>query len=390
MSRESKVKILVIDDEAGIRQGCRRALEPQGYIVETAATILEGQQHIQASDYDLVLLDVMMPDGMGVDMLEGLQRKDPDLVVIIITGYATVELAVEAIRRGAYDFISKPFTSDLLLMTVIQGLEKRRLSLETKRLQAIEQQATELARAKEEAEQLSAFKTAFTTMVAHELRSPVGGAQSLLRVLLRGLAGELNDQQLEILGRVDARLDELMQLINDLLTLAESKTVTPDEPLERVPLQPQLQNVVDRFSTQAQDKNIRLIYSGSEENIAVQATEDGLDKIFSNLISNAIKYTPEGGEVRIDVTADENQAKVSVSDTGIGIPQNALSKIWDDFYRAKNAKKTGITGTGLGLSIARQYIDTVGGSIHVQSVEGQGATFTVVLQKINWLPESLS
>jgi two-component system sensor histidine kinase/response regulator len=382
MSMETKAKILVIDDEAGIRQGCRRALEPQGYIVETASTIQEGQLAVQEADYDLILLDVMMPEGMGVDMLEGLHKKDPDLVVIIITGYATVELAVEAIRRGAYDFISKPFTSDLLLMTVLQGLERRRLSLETRRLQAIEQEAAELARAKEEAEQLNTFKTAFTTMVAHELRSPVGGAQSLLRVLLRGLAGELTDKQREILGRVEARMDELMDLINDLLTLAASKTITPDEPLKRVPLRPQLQNVIDRFSAQAQDKHIRLIYTAPEENVEVQATEDGLDKIFSNLISNAIKYTPEGGEVRINVTADESRAKVSVSDTGIGIPQDALSKIWDEFYRAKNAKKTGITGTGLGLSIARQYAETAGGSIDVQSVEGEGTTFTVVLQQI--------
>jgi signal transduction histidine kinase len=164
--------------------------------------------------------------------------------------------------------------------------------------------------------------------------------------------------------------------------LAASKTITPDEPLKRVPLRPQLQNVIDRFSAQAQDKHIRLIYTAPEENVEVQATEDGLDKIFSNLISNAIKYTPERGEVRINVTADESRAKVSVSDTGIGIPQDALSKIWDEFYRAKNAKKTGITGTGLGLSIARQYAETAGGSIDVQSVEGEGTTFTVVLQQI--------
>ena len=127
-------KILVIDDELGIRQGCRRVLGPQGFIVETAATLQEGVQKVQAGDFDLVLLDVMLPDGRGINLLATIRERDPDTVPVIITGYATVEMAVNAIKQGAYDFISKPFTSDLLLMTVNQGLEKRRLSRETRRL----------------------------------------------------------------------------------------------------------------------------------------------------------------------------------------------------------------------------------------------------------------
>ncbi|MEW6718327.1 MAG: response regulator [Chloroflexota bacterium] len=141
-----------------LRREDQRALEPLGYLTETATNFKEGLRKIQEGEFDLVLLDVMLPDGRGIDLLAHIRDKDPDLVSVIITGYATVELAVEAIKQGVYDFISKPFTSDVLLITVNQGLERRRLAQEARRLQAIEDEATELARAKEEMERLNEFK----------------------------------------------------------------------------------------------------------------------------------------------------------------------------------------------------------------------------------------
>jgi len=376
---EVKAKILVIDDEPGIRKACRRALEPHGFSVETAATIGEGLRAIQEGEVDLVLLDVMMPKGRGIDLLGPIQEKDPDLIVVIITGYATVELAVKAIKQGAYDFVSKPFTSDLLLMTVNQGLEKRQLSLEAQRLQAIEQQAAELTYAKEEMERLERFKSAFMLTVAHELRAPVGGAQSLLRTLLRGLTGELNEQQRDILCRVEARLDTLTALIDDLLSLAATKTVEIEKPLADVWLQPVVQQVVDRLGIEANIKQVALTYNAPDEIIIVQATEDGLENVFSNLIGNAIKYTASGGVIEINVTEERGRAKITVVDTGIGIPEDALPQIWDEFFRAPNVRKSGITGTGLGLSIVKQLVTRFGGQIDVCGVEGKGTTFKLTL-----------
>ncbi|MCA9969820.1 MAG: response regulator, partial [Anaerolineales bacterium] len=233
-----KGSILVIDDELGIRRGCQRALQPAGYAVETAVSLAEGRAKLAAGAFDLVLLDVMMPDGRGMDLLEPIHAQDPETVVVIITGYATVELAVEAIQRGAYNFIAKPFTADVLRLTVEQGMEKRLLSLETRRLRAVEAQAQAEAQAREEMARLSEFKSRFTFIVAHELRAPVGGAQSLLRTLTRGMAGELTPKQREVLQRVEARLDQLLALVNDLLALAESQTVTAEAPLEPLALEP--------------------------------------------------------------------------------------------------------------------------------------------------------
>lgn len=372
-------QILVIDDELGIRRGCQRALEPLGHQVAFATSFLEGQETIAAQDFDLVLLDVMMPDGRGIDLIPQILAKDPETIAVIITGYATVELAVEAVRRGAYDFIAKPFTSEVLLVTVNQGLEKRRLSLEARRLQSIEQEAVQLAAAKAEAEKLNQFKTEFTNMVTHELRAPVGGAQSLLRTLLRGLAGELTTQQIDILKRIEGRLDELLDLINDLLDLAAAKTVAPQEALQPIAVQPILQHVADRFDPEAQAKQVRLVVKLPDNVLKIQATEDGLGKIFGNLLGNAIKYTPMGGRVTLEARQDGSKLEISVADTGIGIPADEVDHIGEDFFRAKNAKRSGILGTGLGLSIVKELVDQYGGHIAVHSVEGQGTTFTLRL-----------
>jgi signal transduction histidine kinase len=372
-------RILVIDDELGIRQGCRRVLAPQGFQVETAASLQEGLAQLRSAQFDLVLLDVMMPDGRGFDLLGPIHEQDPDTIAIIITGYATVELAVEAIKAGAYDFIAKPFTPDVLLHAVNQGLERRRLSLSARRLATMEKEAAALAQAKEEAERLSEFKTAFTFKVAHELRAPVAGAISLIRPLLRGLAGQLSDQQQDILTRIDRRLEILMELVSDLLDLAATRSVVSEEALEPVALQPALQAVLDRLSVEAEAKKQVLTVEGPEETLVVEATPKGLGTIFSNVLGNAIKYTPEGGRIQVRMSRQNGQVLVSIADTGLGIPADALPRIGEEFFRAENARQSQVIGTGLGLSIVQELMGNFGGSMAVDSVEGQGTTVNLRL-----------
>ena len=378
---DSKASILVVDDELGIRQGCRRALEPHGFEVEMISSFKEALEKIGTRHYDLALIDVMMPDGRGVDLLAPLLKNDREIVCVIITGYATVELAVEAIKRGAYGFIAKPFTADVLLMTVEQGLEKRRLSIEAKRVQEMELQAALLIRENEEMERLNQFKTQFMLTVAHELRSPVGGSQSLIRTLVKGLAGELNDRQKDILNRIEVRMELLMTLIDDLLALAETKAVEIERLAEDVPLNSIMLRLIDRYNDDAKHKNIDLKLDMPTEELIVQATADGLEKIFGNLIGNAIKYTPEGGKVHVSVKETDGTVLVSISDTGIGIAEEDISKLGEEFFRARNAREEGIKGTGLGLSIVTQLVDHFAGTMEVRSKLGDGTTFTIKLQK---------
>jgi signal transduction histidine kinase len=377
---EKTDRLLIIDDEEGIRQGCSRVLRPLGFTVETAGNYQEGLRKIQAESFDLVLIDVMLPDGRGIDLLEPIREHDPETVSIIITGYATVELAVDTIKKGAYNFISKPFTADMLLMTVNQGLEKRHLSLETKRLQAIERETVELARARDEAEKLSKFKSSFLQVAAHELRSPVSGAQSLVRTLLRGLAGELKPQQSELLSRVEIRLNFMLNMINDILVLASSKSIEIDRTLEEIQVKPVIQKVIDSFAEEAKNQQVAVKFSAPGKPITAMATDNGLNMIFRNLIGNAIKYSKQGGSVEVEIQKEPEVVKIRVSDTGIGIPEEDIPHLGDEFFRAKNAHLEGITGTGLGLSIVKQYVERFGGQVDVMSCLGKGTTFTVSLK----------
>lgn len=365
-------RILVIDDEEGIRAGCRRALEPEGYIVETAATGQEGLRRFREGNFDLVLIDVLLPDMRGVDLLAPILEKDPDVVCVVITGYATVELAVQAIRSGAYDFLSKPFTADVLRMTVAQGLERRRLTLEARRLQKIEEEARELARAKEELERLDRFKTTFMLMVAHELRAPLNALQSFLWAILKGYIPP--EEQQEVLGRAVQRVQELLDLVDDLLKLAAAKSEKGLEKREPVSLADVLEKVALLFRKEAEAKGLSWAVEIGARPI-VRADPDQMAQVWSNLISNAVKYTPKGGRVRVALEERDGWAIGTVEDSGIGIPPQDLGRIFEEFYRTPQAKEIAPRGTGLGLPLVKQILEAHGGSITVTSRVGRGSRF---------------
>ncbi len=365
-------RILVIDDEEGIRAGCRRALEPEGYVVETAASGREGLRRFQEGNFDLVLIDVVLPDMRGVDLLKPLLEKDPDVVCVVITGYATVELAVQAIRSGAYDFLSKPFTADVLRMTVAQGLERRRLTLEARRLQKIEEEARELARAKEELERLDRFKTTFMLTVAHELRAPLNALQSFLLAILKGYIPP--EEQQEVLGRAVQRVQELLDLVDDLLKLAAAKSGKGLEKREPVSLADVLEKVSSLFQKEAEAKGLAWVMEVRGRPV-VQADPDQMAQVWSNLISNAVKYTPAGGRVQVVLEERDGWAIGVVEDTGIGIAPQDRERIFEEFYRTPQAKEVAPRGTGLGLPLVKQIVEGHGGSIALESEVGRGSRF---------------
>jgi len=385
-------RILVIDDELGIREGCKRALVPQGFIVDVAENGEEGLKKVQADHYDLVLIDVMMPGVSGIDLLAPIHAVDPETVCIIITGYATVELAVRAIKQGAYDFITKPFTFDDLMLAVNQGLERRRLSLETRRLQAVEAEARRLAEEKARLEEIDRAKRAYVRQVTHELRAPIGAIQSYLRLILEGYVPPERLQ--EIVQRAEFRAQEQLNLIADLLELSRIQEVQAREAPVLVHLEELLRQVIEQMEGQAEEKKQQLQVTIASDLPPVRAVPDQIRSVCTNLIGNAIKYTPEGGQIRVEcaqwqATGDEAQSpglppgahylRLRVSDTGIGIPPQAQQRLFTEFFRAENAKRFTRQGTGLGLAIVKQIVEGAGGRIWVESQVGKGSTFTVLL-----------
>jgi len=372
-----KPQILVIDDELGIREGCRRVLAAQGFVVDTAETGLEGLRKLQAAAYDLVLIDVMMPGVSGLDLLPPIHQHDPEIVCIIITGYGTVDLAVKAIKQGAYDFINKPFTADDLLLVVNQGIERRRLSLEARRLQTIEAQAKRLTEEKALIEEIDRLKMAFLRQVTHELRAPVAAVLSYLHLILNEDVPP--ERYKEMVGRAEAMARYQLELIADLLELSKLKEFKIRDQVSLVNLGEVLRQVADQFVEQAQEKKLQFHVHVPNALPPVRAVAEQLKSVWTNLISNAIKYTPPGGQVTVSLRQEGDQLIGQVSDTGIGIPPEAQARLFTEFFRAGNAKSFTPHGTGLGLAIVKQILEDAGGHIWVQSAVGHGSTFTFTL-----------
>jgi len=374
---ETKGHILVVDDELGMRVGCQRALQSAGYEVDTAESGEQGLQILQSTSVDLVLLDMMMPGIGGSEMLDQIGKLDPNLVCIVITGYATVELAVQAIKKGAYDFIAKPFDSDTLLLTVEQGMEKRVLSIQARRLAELEAQAEELAREKAELERLDRLKSTFTLTVAHELRAPVAAIQSYLRLILDGYIAQ--EDQAKYLERAEKRAQAQLELVNDLLDLARLQDPDVKVETETVHLDQVLTEVLEAMAGQAQEKEIQVEVEVEPDLPPLNVNARHAKQLWTNLVSNAIKYTPDGGHVGVTFKQEGERLTGIVADTGIGIPEDELPLIFEDFYRSKAAKAHTQMGTGLGLSIVKRILEAYGGTIDVTSVVDQGTTFTFQL-----------
>jgi len=231
-------------------------------------------------------------------------------------------------------------------------------------------------------EALDAAKSQFVRMVTHELRSPVSVISSLLRTMTAGYAGKISEQQLDIINRASRRVYFLQKLVDDLLDLAAGKTdVRTKEKYERVDLISAIQMVLSRYEVPANEKGINIEWRNDcmDKSTNVNATPEGLDRIFNNLISNAVKYTPSGGRIKVMLANFDNEVHVVVEDSGIGIPEEALGHLFEEFYRAPNAKAVEREGTGLGLTIVKDFVTRFGGRVNVQSVLNQGTRLTVIL-----------
>lgn len=368
------VRVLVIDDELGIREGCRRALTPYGFEVDVAENGPAGLRKLRESHFDILLLDAMLPGMTGLQVLEQVRKEFPDLICIIITGYATVELAVQAIRQGAHDFIAKPFTAEMLLQVISRELERQRLMKEARRVQQLEEEARELARAKAELEKLDAVEGRFMLTMVHILRAPVAVIQNYVQLIRKGYVPA--EEQPEMLERIEQRAGELLTTLDDLLMLAYLKERVGAQDVETVSLADALESVLPAMSERAAQRQIQLQVE-IQDRPAVRANPNHIKALWSHLLDNAIRYTPAGGQVRVTISTDteQKQAVGAVSDTGIGIPVDEIPRIFEEFYRTEEARRMQETGTGLGLAIVRQVVEIYGGTIEVQSEVGRGSTF---------------
>ncbi len=370
---ESTANILVIDDEIGMREGCRRALIPHGFHVATAEHGAEGLRKLAEQRFDLVLLDAMMPGISGLELLERIRARDPDVICVMITGYATVDLAAQAMKKGAQDFLPKPFTSDELLTAVHRGLEERQRRLRSRREQEREDQLLQLERARQESAKLDAIESRFMLVIVHELRNPAGVIKNYLQLMRAGYVDD--DEWAEYIEKLDLRASQLLDMLDDLLELAHLKSSSMPLKVTPVAVADVLEEVVHQLRPLAMAKGLDLVLQ-IESRPTVLAQRPHLGSLWTNLVENAIQYTPSGC-VRVTLLEEKDRLVGTVADTGIGISTEELTRIFQEFYRSESGKAEVPLGTGLGLSIVDQILKMYEGLIRVDSTPGQGSTFTI-------------
>ena len=359
-------KILIIDDEEVVLDSCQLILEGSGYPIATATNGTQGLELLEEFQPDLVFVDLKMPGISGFEVLECIRTLDPNIVTIVITGFATVSSAVEAMKQGAYDFLPKPFTPDEFRLIVQRGFEKRKLVLE----------AIALRREKE------ILREQFAAIISHEVRSPLGAIQQSLMALQMEVADRLDEDQKKRLERLKVRMDDLLKLIQTWLRVMSVDANKLRETFKPVSVPEVVTKAIESVQPQAVRKDIEIVASIAPTCSPVNGDEGTLVETLVNLLNNAIKYSPVSSQVVVKTEEKEGEILLSVADTGIGIPKDELPFVFEDMYVGKSGQKVE-KSSGFGLAITRRIVEAHGGTVAVESESGKGSTFTVRLPALS-------
>jgi signal transduction histidine kinase len=362
--------IVVIDDDYAMRLSCRKILAKAGFQVETFEDGAQGLEGVARLKPGLAVVDLKMPGMSGLEVIARVHAIDPDIILVVITGYATIDTAVEAMKSGAYDFLPKPFSPEELRLIVNRGLERRRLVLESRRF--------EMERA--------LLKRRFVTFVSHQLQTPLVAVHQYLDVLKHlGDRPEVAAKREEWVERCLKRIEGMQTMVKDWLSLSQLESETLARRRERLDVNSVIAGIVETYGQQAAAEQVSLETALPEGGCFVAGDRHCLTVLFDNLIANGIKYNRPGGRVTVSVELRDSEVALSVADTGIGIPEKYLPFLFDEFFRVRDegAKKT--SGTGLGLAICRRIVSEMGGSIGVESKVNAGSTFRVCLPA--WRPQ---
>ncbi len=482
-----KPKVLIVDDEKGLRLGTKRLLELEGYEVDAAQNGTEGIEYGTKQDYDLAIIDLKMPDVDGLQVLKQIKKVHPNTVCFIATAYPGFDTATESAKLGAFSYIPKPFTPEELLNNLKQGYDRRLLSLEAEkwrkqreesllevafektRLNTIINSITEgilvvnksgqavlynpsaliylqlpnidieeyiidklhpaiaelinkflenkifekksysaqieikpdgelfieatsspvphpdgslagvvvVMKNITEAKKIENLKSQFVSMVSHELKAPIAAVYGYLKLFSDPSIKLTEEQKLNYINRSQLRLDGLLKMVNDLLDISRIEMKTVRREIVDLDLSNIIYSVVELFQLDIKKKNLTLKIQAAEDICPIKADRDEITRLFTNLISNAVKYNKEKGSIDIQINKSDKYLVTTVSDSGIGMKPEEKQKLFSEFFRAKNEFTKNVSGTGLGLTIVKRIVESYSGKIEVESEFGKGTKFKV-------------
>ncbi|MFC1909562.1 ATP-binding protein [Chloroflexota bacterium] len=383
MTKETTVDnatIMVVEDETGVRTTLCCILEDAGYRVIGLEWGTEALEGIRTGWFDAIITDIRLPDVSGMEILELAKETNPDAEVIMVTGYASVETAVEAVNQGAYAYFVKPVNPDELKTAIANALKQQRLSRENKRLvESLQVSNKLLFQANEELRQATQAKNEFMAHMSHELRTPLNVIIGFSELMIDEVPGEINLEQRQCLDDIMDSGKHLLGLINDILDLSKIEFGKMDINFKNVWMTSLIQSISNSVKAMLVPRKQVLEISIEEGLPPVRADRAKIRQVLLNLLGNASKFAPDGGQLRIEAAVENSCCRVSVVDNGVGIRKEDQEKIFESFCQLDNPLNGERKGTGLGLTIALQIVERHGGRIWVESSYGKGSRFSFTL-----------
>jgi len=406
MSRQTN--ILVIDDNAVRLKTLSAKLRDIGYRVTTATTGQEANALLSKQPFNIVLADVKLPDVSGRQILETTKEFNPEVAVIMMTDRANLEAAVDAVSEGAYAYILKPEAMDGLKTLINNALREQELLIRNRKLveglqqsnklfseaneklqneinerkrmeQEIQNMNEQLEAQNKELGKASRAKSDFLARMSHELRTPLNVVMGFTELMLDQVPGEINEEQRQCLDDVLTSSRDLLGLINGVLDLSKVEAGKVELRRESIALPAVVESVTSAMMAVLSQRKQSLDVDLDDGLPLFQADEARLRQVFFNLLSNASKFTPDGGKLRIEASRKDGWCQVSVSDNGIGVKEEDLKQIFEPFYQADTSMTRERRGTGLGLALVKEIVEMHGGQVWVESKYGKGSRFIFTL-----------
>jgi signal transduction histidine kinase len=378
MPDTNPIKILLIEDEQDVRESYLDMLSFMGFAVDTAENGLDGLEKLNKANYEIVVTDLNMPVMDGLETLRRIKMKSSSIEVIVITGFATIENAISAMKQGAFDYFTKPVSMEHVRIVLNKCIQKINARRENQQLRDLNTQLTEL----------NDLKSKFITITNHELRTPLAvlkGYLDLLGMELNGSAGPEVKEYYSILSTTLNEMIDMIENMHDLSNYGKIFTLKNRMVFDANELASEIYREVKALFDK---RNIKLALKTSGDEAQISAEKTMIKRVLRELVQNALKFTGEDGQVVITVKNIKlkNQVFIMVSDTGIGIPHDKIALIFEPFYEVQDVmhhstSKTDFMGGGIGvgLSYVREIVAAHNGEVVVESALGKGSTFTLIL-----------